>query len=807
MSRVNETNAAATAAARQKLRLLDHVHVTGEDGAADLAARNATAKGAVALRDRLVKSSIADDGDRRSLIRDDGGFPSSISVAVPERRPRSASDELAFSRSSSTRSTSPVRLTQAESPSPQLLAVQEAWDRAFEALFGINPVTAHAHLPDFSKSPATVKNSRRALVGKEEGESIGARPDYGTDGGRDGTQDHKVSSNSTTHLLLRSSEAKQTVPTVCSVNKPPSTSHSTAPDAQTVLTVSPLNESYIPSLLSRDERRSSALLVLLPDADSVASDMTSSAPPYTQRHRCVRVADSDSLRTCVLKTTENPNSRSACRKGEQRRETPVSHPNHFFTPSLSCSSGAQMIERPAPGPKTSADASAMPSRYSRSSGEQMSVQLALPVTTSNATPCVGERPKAVDRGVRLQSHAARQVGETRQTIPSALNPSKINHDSFSCSPDAQTSRWISSLCTRSSDVQTSAFAPPKIAAYATQRRRDRDRVLKITEGVVQATPYSTPIVQRRLPGRACVRPNGLESVVRLESRTTHRGDKARRCAVTLDARVIEELPFDETRVAAAAARDDALAFQPLVDTPTAADIDSERFGVAGGLKQHEAAPAYSDTDALRARAKIPSVPQKNSAMQHEPLRAGIVDDQSVSSVLQQPAKGRRSVHRTDAQCDSNTSSNIDFEVCRVRIEEKRNLEREVAPDSWPPHHAHNSRACFRDETSDRCLGEQAWMERAPSISSTSADTRRVHQVCNQFPPVPLYPLSVDYEATAVKINDSRWLLSGQETEEREAAAGARALVVRRRKPLDAALVETAGWQNIGNLWKRSIKTW
>ncbi|KAF8197177.1 hypothetical protein K438DRAFT_1759974 [Mycena galopus ATCC 62051] len=917
MSRVNETNAATTAAARQRLQLLDHV---------------------VRMAQQILQPEMR---QRRALSH----FGVELSMAVPERRRRSASDELAFSRSSSTRSTSPVRLTQVESPSPRLLAAQEAWDRAFEALFGINPARARAHLPEFSRSPATAKSSRRVLIKKEGGEYMDARPDYGADGGRDGTQYRK---------------AEQTVPTVSSVNKPSSTFCSSSLDGQTVLTVSPFNESYIPSFLSLHERPSSALPA---NAVSVAFDTTSSVLLSTQRDCCVRVVDCENCRpklppkpaiafavttneplsvrghsdlcTCALQTTEKVEARSARRKGGQRWETPVSHPNRVFSSSLLCCSGKRTTERATHGPKISVAVSAMPCL---SSGKQMPVHPTLPPevvleTTPNAKPFVGDRSTAVDRGVRIQSRTARQVGAMKQKA-SALNPDNFHLDfssSYTCSSDVHTSGQ-------------SAFAPPKMVVVsvavpnATQRGRDRGYfrtyALDTTEGVVQssshpnaitpkvqsrdsvrgmdlqivssemassqsvdhrgarikdagngvrpkrrtsrqvvlksplrtnkedfysvsfsccdqrteraapasnsraavsatpsassalqmrapsasvhpknievgsaitsklsqpagdrgclrtgvfeppenvaqATPHSTPIVQQRLPERACEHQNGLESVVRFENRTTHRADKARYCTVTLDARSIEDLPLDEAerrrdksqvaaaatreRFAAATARDD-IVVSPLANTPTAADIASERFGGAGGMKWQAAVLAYPDMGALDAHAEIPSLLQNPiQKMHYEPLRAGIGDDHSGSSVLRQSANGRRSVHRIDAQCDSISSSSINFEMRRVRIDEEGNLEQEAALDSWLPQHARNNRARSRD---------------GASKSSTCTEIKRFHKVSKQVPPVPMYSFSAKGERTTV--NFSQWTLSGQVTEQYEAAAGTRALVARRR---------------------------
>ncbi|KAF8125684.1 hypothetical protein K438DRAFT_2001933 [Mycena galopus ATCC 62051] len=663
-----------------RLRLLDNVHVTGEDGAADLAARNATAKGAVALRDRVVKPSIAHDGDQRSLIHDDGGFPSSISVAVPERTRRSASDELAFSPSTSTRPTGHLRLPHAENrPSPQLLAAQEAWDRAFEALFRINPVTARAHLSDFSKPPATAKNSRRVLVEKEAGESIGARPDYGTDGGRDGSRDRK-------------------------------TTERAAPGPKIGAAVSAMSSCFSGEQMSVE----SALPLRKP---AVAFAATTNESPSVRVH--------GDLCTWATETTEMVESRSACRKGAQRRETPVSHPNKFFISSLLCASGAQTTERAA----SASNCAVVSSSLSGSSDVPM------------------------------------------------LRPSALVHPK----------------------IEVASVATSRVSQPARDRGYRRTCAFEPIENVARVT--STPSVQRRLPEHAWVDLSGLESVVRLENRTTHHADKARRRAVTLDARVIEELPFnkaerrrDETQVVAAAAKErfaaaamgDDSVVSPLADTPTAADIESERFGIEGGLKRQAAVPAYPDTGALLAHAENPCFRQKTIKMRHEPLRAGtgIVDDHLTSSVLQQPVNGCRSALRIDALCDSS-------EICEVPTDQKQYLEREAALDSRLPLHAHNNRACFRDGTPDRCLGEHAQTQCATSTLSTRAEIKSFRKVSKQLSLVPLYPYTAD-KATTVNINGSRWPLSGQETEQREAAAGPRALVAKRRKlfteqPLDAAL--------------------
>ncbi|KAF8147096.1 hypothetical protein K438DRAFT_2027867 [Mycena galopus ATCC 62051] len=798
MSRVNETNATIAAAARQKLRLLDHVHVTGEDGAADLAARDATAKGAAASREKRVGPPIVID-EGRSLIRDDGGgfLPS---VAVPEQTRRSDSDELAMSRafssSPSTRPTGHVRLPHAENlPSPQLLAAQEAWDRAFEALFHVNPATLLAQDLSKSSSSGAAKNkSGRLPTTKEGGESGSARPHYGADGGRDGPRDRNVSSNSTAPWLSRPSEAERTVTAVCSSNKIYSR-HSCPMDAQTVPTVSPATESHGLSPLSRSDESA-----LLPNAVSVASDsdMNLSAPS-TQRHRCVRAVDRDKtpearqrhsphcrpklpavdsaatsndsqsarvhgdLRTFVLDITENAESRSG-RKGDQRRETPALHPNRSFIPSFSCSSGAQMIERPAPGPKTSAGVSAMPSRSSRSSGEKMSVESALLLrkpavafaATTNESPSVQVHGDpctwALETTETVESRSACRKGAQRRETPVA-HPNRFLISSLLCASGAQTTERaasashcavVSSSLSGSSDV--SMLRPPvlvhpniEVASVATSKVSQPARA--------RVTPNSTPSVQRRLPERAWVDLNRLdESIVRLESRTTHRADKAQRRAVTLDARITEELPFDEaecrrdeTQVAAAAtretfaaaaARDDAVASQY---TLTTADIESKRSRVKVGLKQQEAVSAYPDADALRARTEIPSFPPETIPKGAD---AGIVDRHFVSSVLQRLAS--RTAHRTDALCES---SGIDFTMHKVRIDEEKYLKQEAASSpslqSRLPRHMRSNGACVGDGTSGRRCGEQEQTQAALSRSSACAEMQSFHRVSSQLSPVPI----------------------------------------------------------------------
>ncbi|KAF8144208.1 hypothetical protein K438DRAFT_1783078 [Mycena galopus ATCC 62051] len=103
-----------------------------------------------------------------------------------------------------------------------------------------------------SRFSAPAKELRRGFAEKGGEEAIGVILDYDEEGGRDGMQERK-----------------------------------------TVLTVSPSNDIRVLSVSSRSD---GTVLALLPDAVSFASDMTLSAPPSTQRHRCVRVADCDNLK-------------------------------------------------------------------------------------------------------------------------------------------------------------------------------------------------------------------------------------------------------------------------------------------------------------------------------------------------------------------------------------------------------------------------------------------------------------------------------------------------------------------------------